>query len=221
MNPCTRSFVALVITCSAALVGAQTVSAQIAPAPPPPPPPPPPPMVQMPEAPRTVGFVEGTLFSTTQPYTWRIGSTLLKIIIPEGFVTDYASIPRNLQGFLRSQDRYSRAALIHDYLYWSQLCSREQSDNLFLIAMIESGVPWVQRKPIYEAVRRAGGTAWRSNTVEKRGRWPRVIPNEYWMLADDQTWAQARNYLKVRGVNDPAFRIDPRICAIGNQTNVP
>lgn len=177
--------------------------------------------MQMPEAPRTVGFVEGTLFSTVQPYTWRIGKTQLRIVIPEGFVTDYASIPKNLQGFLRSQDRYSRAALIHDYLYWSQLCSRKQADNLFLIAMMESEVPLLKRQPIYQAVRVGGWKAWNDNAAERKGNWPRVIPRDYWMLADEMTWTQARKYLKERGVSDPAFRVEPTVCDVGNGTTVP
>ena len=40
---------------------------------------------------------------------------------------------------------YTRAAVIHDYLYWAQPCTREQSDNLLMIAMKESGVSWFRR----------------------------------------------------------------------------
>ena len=40
-------------------------------------------------------------------------------------MTDYASIPSVLWSFgLSPHGLYSRAAVIHDYLYWTQLCTR-------------------------------------------------------------------------------------------------
>lgn len=62
------------------------------------------------------------------------------ITVPSGFVPDGASIPRILHIAIPTTGWYGRAAIIHDYLYWSQLCTREQADNLMLIAMKESTV---------------------------------------------------------------------------------
>jgi hypothetical protein len=44
---------------------------------------------------------------------------------------------------LSPNGKYSKAAIVHDYLYWTQGCTREQADNLLDIAMKESNVSFV------------------------------------------------------------------------------
>lgn len=39
------------------------------------------------------------------------------LTVPAGFVTDYASIPQRLWSLYSPHDVYSRAAVVHDYLY--------------------------------------------------------------------------------------------------------
>ena len=71
--------------------------------------------------------------------------------MPKGFVTDFASIPQAFWSFgLSAHGRNSKAAIVHDYLYWTQGCSREQADNLLMIAMKESSVDTGQRIAIYD-----------------------------------------------------------------------
>ena len=48
-------------------------------------------------------------------------------------------------------------AVVHDYLYWQQTCTRDQSDQILLLGMIENKVPAAQRTAIYLAVRAARG----------------------------------------------------------------
>jgi len=48
----------------------------------------------------TIDFLGSGDFIITAPYDYRIGSTDKVIHVPQGFVTDYASIPPWLQGFL-------------------------------------------------------------------------------------------------------------------------
>jgi hypothetical protein len=96
-----------------------------------------------------------------------VGDTELEIVVPGGFVTDFASIPRAFWGFgFSPHEKYSKAAIVHDYLYWTQICTRQQSDNIFMIAMQESSVPHVQREEVYFWVRQLGFSAWDSNAVE-------------------------------------------------------
>jgi hypothetical protein len=174
-----------------------------------------------PPAIQTVGFVNGTEFIMTKPYRYRIGSTNRAIEVPEGFVTDYATIPAGFRGLFERQGRYSRAAVIHDYLYWSQICTKKQADNIFKIAMIELKVPAWQREPIYQAVSLMGGGAWASNKQERQVGKPRVVPSGYYHLADDHTWTDARKELIRRGVRDPAFPQNSAACALGNVGTVP
>lgn len=90
-----------------------------------------------------------------EPLQYEIGSlgSGAVIIVPEGFRTDGASIPRLLQGFLPAWGRWSRAAVIHDYLCraidegrpvgvrgWGIAARRKDADAIFHEAMLVSGV---------------------------------------------------------------------------------
>lgn len=50
------------------------------------------------------------------------GSTIL---IPTGYVTDFASVPVLLWSFFPPIGKYNRAALVHDYLYDLQYRQKE------------------------------------------------------------------------------------------------
>ena len=78
--------------------------------------PPPPPVVQP--------FNDGAYWVLIKPFTYRIGSTRFAITVPSGFVTDFASIPAAFRAVLSPTGRPGRAAIIHDFLYWDQTCSR-------------------------------------------------------------------------------------------------
>src|SRR5580658_5102513 len=92
--------------------------------------------LQAPPAPLVLPFGDSVDWVTTEDMAYTIGTTTEKIIVPKGFVTDFASIPQPLWSFgLSPHGQYSRAAVIHDYLYWAQGCTRIQSDRLLLIAM--------------------------------------------------------------------------------------
>ena len=49
--------------------------------------------------------------------------------MPTGFVTDFASIPPIFYSVLRPDGEYAYAAVIHDYLYWTQTRPREDADE--------------------------------------------------------------------------------------------
>jgi len=51
--------------------------------------------------------------------------------VPAGFVTDFASTPRALWSVIPPTGRYQLAAVVHDFLYWDQGCTREQADTVF------------------------------------------------------------------------------------------
>jgi hypothetical protein len=86
------------------------------------------------------------------------------ISIPLGFMTDYASIPRfMLAFFVKYEKAYKKAAVIHDWLYWSQTVSRKNADDILNDAMYLGEIPNFKRWLIYIAVRVFGGIAWREN----------------------------------------------------------
>ena len=85
------------------------------------------------------------------------------IRVPRGFDTDFASIPGPFTNILPRWGKYGRAAIIHDWLYWTQRCSRKEADDTLLEAMYVLGVAEWQRNAIYRAVRLFGWIAWRDN----------------------------------------------------------
>ena len=93
--------------------------------------------------------------------------TVGRIFVPPGFETDYASVPRMFWAIYPPDGEYTEAAVVHDYLYWTQPCSRAQADKVFLEGMKELGVPWARRTLIYSAVRLGGWMAWANNQREQ------------------------------------------------------
>lgn len=79
-----------------------------------------------------------------------------KIIVPKGFKTDFASVPRIFHSIIAPIGKHTQPAIIHDYLYANGAkmgFSRKDSDLIFLLAMKECSVNLVTRKILYYAVR--------------------------------------------------------------------
>lgn len=77
------------------------------------------------------------------------------IEVPVGAETDGASIPRAFWSIFDPFGEYFGAAVIHDFLYSPHNAEydRWESDQIFLEAMFNIGMPWWRREPIYRAVR--------------------------------------------------------------------
>jgi Protein of unknown function (DUF1353) len=178
---------------------------------------------QAPNSPLVRAFGDNNYWIVAEEMTWTIGNTSEKIVIPKGFVTDFASIPQSLWSLgLSPQGRYSRAAVVHDYLYWSQSCTRSQADRLLVIAMKESQVGKFDEVAIYEGVNTFGASAWNSNRNERNAGLPKIVPENY-LRPDDPnvTWDPYRKILVKAGVKDPPFPQTASYCAYGNSTNIP
>ncbi|HJX13044.1 MAG TPA: DUF1353 domain-containing protein [Dehalococcoidales bacterium] len=89
------------------------------------------------------------------------------IEVPEGFMTDFASVPRPLWVFLPRWGKYGNAAVIHDYCYWEQQRTKRQADDIFREAMKVLEVPPVTSWFMYWAVRLFGGPAWAGNRKKR------------------------------------------------------
>lgn len=88
------------------------------------------------------------------------------VIVHKGFITDFASVPRILWSILPPTGRYTKAAVLHDFLYSnaSKLdFTRKQCDQMFLLAMEILGVKKWVRKTIYRAVRIFGNDYFRKD----------------------------------------------------------
>ena len=110
------------------------------------------------------------------------------VVVPRGFVTDLASVPRVFFSLFRPDGTYAAAAVVHDYLYWAQPVPRVIADRIFLEAMIDLRVSPVQRRVLFEAVAEFGEGSWKQNALLRRSGEKRVLrefPTE-----PDTTWAQ-------------------------------
>lgn len=85
-------------------------------------------------------------------------------MVPKGFITDLASIPKALRGLIEVNGKHRKAAVLHDYLYCSQILAREDADALFLEAMELLGVSTVLRNAMWLGVRSFGGLYWNKRT---------------------------------------------------------
>lgn len=178
---------------------------------------------EAPPAPTVRPFGNNKAWITVEDMIYRIGKTNHEIIVPRGFVTDFASIPQPLWSLgLSPHDQYSRAAVVHDFLYWSQGCTREQADRLMVIAMKESAVGSFDEIAVYTSVAAFGESAWKSNASERSIGLPRVVPDEFARPADpNMEWKAYRRLLQQKGVKDPLFESSPFYCLYGDSTTVP
>ena len=158
-------------------------------------------------------FADGNDSMVTADLKYQIGTTNFIIVVPAGFVTDFASVPRVFWSILPPAGTYQLAAVVHDFLYWDQGCTREQADALLRAAMIESRVEAYKRDIIYEAVRRGGGTAWATNAAEKAAGHPRIVPPSHRAIPALMTWSVYRAQLIAAGFRpDPAPATPPSYC---------
>ncbi len=89
------------------------------------------------------------------------------IMVPEGFVTDFASTPKSLYPIFPPIGIYNKAAMVHDFLYSKEcpvVIERAQADLFFLQAMAVLKVPKWKRKLMYFAVKLFGKSHFRSVT---------------------------------------------------------
>lgn len=79
-------------------------------------------------------------------------------LVPAGFETDFASIPRIFWNVLPPIGPYAQAAVVHDYLYRTGRVNRQEADLTFLLLMKTDGVNFFIRNIMYWAVRLFGGS---------------------------------------------------------------
>lgn len=165
-------------------------------------------------------YYDQRAFVLTQNMEFRLvdGESL---VVPAGFVTDYASIPQYLWSIYSPHDVYSRAAVVHDYLYWTQQCTKEQADNLFLIAMKESSVGSYTRTIVYEGVVKAGRSSWCENKNARVKGLPRTLEGKYWTAPAGVSWSKFQRQLFDAGLRDPSAVNYSAICRYGDGTSLP
>src|SRR5687768_16609042 len=125
-----------------------------------------------------LGFVPGTEVEVKQigDRSWETLSRLeyqaknRTFTVEPGFTTDFASVPRCFVWLFPASGRYTKAAILHDYLcsepVGSGLISRGDADGIFRQAMRTLDVAFLRRWLMWSGVRvgalgtRAGRRGW-------------------------------------------------------------
>lgn len=86
-------------------------------------------------------------------YTWTDGTD---IVVPKGFETDFASIPRILWNIIAPLGKHTNASILHDYLYtegYKLGIDRKKADKIFFDAMLHSSVAQITANVMWFCVR--------------------------------------------------------------------
>ncbi|MGG5541979.1 DUF1353 domain-containing protein [Burkholderia vietnamiensis] len=101
--------------------------------------------------------------------TWRLTAPLVYqsdvagqlFVVPAGFETDFASVPRAPVAFLLTADSAHAASTVHDFLYTApHPVPRDIADAVLKEASIASGVPAWRAWLMWAGVRVGGGSHW-------------------------------------------------------------
>nr|MDT0663995.1 DUF1353 domain-containing protein [Micromonospora sp. DSM 115978] len=111
-----------------------------------------------------------TRWRVVEPIVYQADHELFTV--PAGFQTDFASVPRFLTWLIPTYGRYTKAAILHDWLWSEAACGRvdrSDADGIFCRAMRELDVPFLRRWLMWAAVRLGG--------VTKPGPWGGGFPD--------------------------------------------
>lgn len=113
-----------------------------------------------------------SLIAESQPDLWRLGAPLVwcdplfgKLVVPAGFVTDLASIPRLFRNlpWLDTNGLSRRPAVTHDWLYGSvrgRRYGKQFADSFLRTALISEGATQFTVGCFYQGVNLFGGSSW-------------------------------------------------------------
>jgi hypothetical protein len=164
-------------------------------------------------------FGDATYYVLATDLIYKLGSKRDTVVVPRGFITDLASIPRPLWSMLPRDGQYMSAAILHDYMYWDQRCTKDEADTILKLQMTEFGVPLKTVQAVYNGVRAFGSSAWAANSKSRRISL-RVVPERYLkeFLASDlnsqQTWRQLEWQMLANGVRPAVDTGNPKVTDI-------
>jgi hypothetical protein len=103
----------------------------------------------------TVRSVDARTWELVEPLAYR--GRWQEFVVPAGFRTDLASVPRVVVWLIARSGRYTRAAVLHDWLVTEGIGSgavtSREADGIFRRVMRELGVPVLRRWLMWAGVR--------------------------------------------------------------------
>ena len=89
------------------------------------------------------------------------------ITVPVGFITDFASIPKQLRWLFKPNDKqYAKSSVIHDFMY-RKVYDRQFADEVFCEGSKVLGTPKWKRVMMYTALRLFGWIVWDKYAIKK------------------------------------------------------
>ena len=118
------------------------------------------------------------LWTVRVPLVW-LDATYGQLVVPAGFITDLASIPRLFRNLpmLDPNGLSRRPAVVHDWLYGSnegRAHGKQFADSFLRSALLAEGASPAVAQTFYLAVHLFGGSSWDGDGV-KLAR-PRLLP---------------------------------------------
>ncbi|WP_250538175.1 MULTISPECIES: DUF1353 domain-containing protein [unclassified Caballeronia] len=106
--------------------------------------------------------------SGTDDGKWRLTAPLVyesdiageTFVVPPGFVTDYASVPRAPLVYWLCGDTSTLASVVHDFLYTTHPVAREVADAVLKEASLLTGVAKWRAWLMWAGVRVGGASHW-------------------------------------------------------------
>ncbi len=152
---------------------------------------------------------------------YRVGDTKDSVVVPAGFVTDFASIPKQLQSIFPALGPYLVAGIVHDYLYWEQSaagCTRAEADGIFRLVMIENNASLFEYQAMYTVVDLAGGGSWDGNRANRQAGLLRELPVSRRTIKPLTRWPEYRAALHAEGLRPaPVRAISRAFCSHGTR----
>lgn len=162
---------------------------------------------------------DGTNFMLVDDLRYQIIRTGEVITVPAGFVTDFASVPWYGRWRISVLGKHSIPAIVHDYLYWEQRCSREEADKILREAMIEYQSSSTDQRIVYYAVKYGAQGAWDENAADKQKGYIRVLTGPYASPTLNSDWLTYREDLLKQGAKEPALDpTKPSYCTLPPRT---
>lgn len=118
------------------------------------------------------------LFLVTHPLRYSTNDGRHEIVVPIGFVSDLASIPKALWWWQSPHEATMAPAIIHDYLYWEQSCTKDEADAVMYLAMEELSIKGIAA--IYRGIRTPiAKAAWTRNMQARAKGETRFFTQKY------------------------------------------
>ena len=146
---------------------------------------------------------DGTNFMLVDPLFYEIKRTGKTITVPAGFVTDFASVPWYARSLISVLGRHSIPAIVHDYLYWEQRCTRDQADDILREAISEYSSSWRDQIAVDYAVKYGAQSAWDQNKADRKKGYIRVLTGGNQNIPLNVDWDAYRQQLFKQHATEP------------------